>query len=363
MTDPDNVSHYRRKRNASLSILDAQKEAHKIAFYPMMFQAIRIMLDKGMLEFIAQNAKTGVTKEDILKEIDLSDYAVGLLLDVGVYGDLLTVKNGWYKPTKIARYILDNPEIRINLNFMHDVCYQGAFFLDESFQNERPEGLKVFGQWKTIYEGLSQLPPKVQDSWFTFDNYYSDLIFDDAVSIILKDKPKIVYDVGTNTGKFSKTLLSADKDVRVRLFDLPPQLEKAKSTLKEVGLSDRAEPYPVDVLSKDLSFPAGADAVFMSQFLDCFAPKEIVSILSALKKAMNPGARLFILEPFVDKQIQTPALSLTNISLYFTCMANGNSRMYKETEMMTYVKDAGLSVTAAHQNLGEFKYTLLECKV
>ncbi len=37
--------------------------------------------------------------------------------------------------------------------------------------------LKELGEWNTIYEGLSQLKPEEQKSWFEFDHHYSDDIF------------------------------------------------------------------------------------------------------------------------------------------------------------------------------------------
>jgi len=42
-------------------------------------------------------------------------------------------------------------------------CYKGLFALDKSIENGKPEGLKVFGEWDTIYEGLSfPYPAQVQ---------------------------------------------------------------------------------------------------------------------------------------------------------------------------------------------------------
>jgi hypothetical protein len=37
-----------------------------------------------------------------------------------------------------------------------------CFILMKALKMVSPEGLKVFGNWQTIYEGLSQLPKHVQ---------------------------------------------------------------------------------------------------------------------------------------------------------------------------------------------------------
>lgn len=352
---------YRRKRPEGLNFLEAQAEAHKIAFYPMLFQAVRAMLNFGILEALAENRKEGLSRDEIMSRCQISDYACKLLLEVAEQADIVLESGGIYRPSKLGIYLLEDKSVRCNMDFMHDVCYQGAFYLEDSLKSGRPEGLKVFGDWETLYQGLSKLPEKAHKSWFDFDNFYSDLAFDEAVSVVLKSRPTLVYDIGGNTARFDLTVLKADDAVRVKIFDLAPQLEKARDTLSRAGFLQRAELCPIDMLDDAAVIPAGADAIWMSQFLDCFSPEQIVGILSKLARAMSPETRLFILEPFVDQQEKVSALALLNTSLYFTCMANGYSRMYKQTDMLDFAGQAGLKCLNAHQNIGKMNYTLLEC--
>ena len=100
----------------------------------------------------------------------------------------------------------------------------------------------------------------------------------------------------------------------------------------------------------------------MSQFLDCFSPSQIITILQKAQKALNPNGCIFILEPFWDKQPYKAArFSLNHVSLYFTCMANGNSKMYSFTEMKEYIEKADLQIEAVYDGIGENDYTLLKC--
>ena len=62
--------------------------------------------------------------------------------------------------------------------------------------------MKTLGDWPTIYEGLSKLEKQVQDSWFSFDHFYSDHSFDKALKIVFAKNPKHLMDVGGNTGTF-----------------------------------------------------------------------------------------------------------------------------------------------------------------
>ena len=92
----------------------------------------------------------------------------------------------------------------------------------------------------------------------------------------------------------------------------------------------------------------------MSQFLDCFGEEEIVSILLRAKNAMDAGTRLFIMETFWDRQRFEPAaFCLTMTSLYFTALANGNSKMYHSDDMKRLIQQAGLEIEDIYDGLGQ----------
>ena len=48
-------------------------------------------------------------------------------------------------------------------------------------------------------------------------------------------------------------------------------------------------------------------------------------------------------------------------SLYFTAMANGNSKMYHSDDMIRLVREAGLEVEEIHDGLGQ-GHSILVCK-
>jgi hypothetical protein len=101
----------------------------------------------------------------------------------------------------------------------------------------------------------------------------------------------------------------------------------------------------------------------MSQFLDCFSEPEILSILQRASEIMRPESRLCIMETFWDRQRFEPAaLCLTLTSLYFTVMANGNSKMYHSDDMVRLVEQAGLEVESIHDGLGQ-GHSIMVCKI
>lgn len=345
-----------------LSALDAKFEAQKIAFGPIAFQAVRVMRDLGILKLVENSRKEGILVDDIAKELKLSRYGVQVLLDAGISCQVVKQKDDKFLLTKTGYFILNDPLTVANMDFVQDVNYLGFFNLEDSITKNKPEGLKVFGKWKTIYEGLSQLPSKVQDSWFKFDHYYSDLVFPLVMPLIFADKPKKLLDIGGNTGKFSIKAAQYNPDVRITILDLPGQLNVAYKNIEEVGLSDRIDGFPIDLLDPNNAYPSQVNAIWMSQFLDCFSEEEIAHLLSRSFDALDHGGILYINETYWDRQ-KYPAseYSLNMTSLYFTAMANGNSRMYHSEDMIRIVKATGFEIAEDIDGLG-VSHTLLKCK-
>ena len=60
-----------------LSARDAQRLAEFIAWGPAIFQASRLMLKFGILDLI-RDSDNGLTREEICKATNLSDYAVNV---------------------------------------------------------------------------------------------------------------------------------------------------------------------------------------------------------------------------------------------------------------------------------------------
>ena len=405
-------------------MVDAKSEAQKIAFSPLTFQAVRAALNLGIFKVLDDAGKDGLSLAEMENKLNLGHYAVSTLIEVLESAGIVSAKGGGlYAASKIVRCFLYDSMTRVNMDFVNDVCYQGAFYLQESFENGKPEGLKVFGGWSTVYQALSQLPQRARGSWFAFDHFYSDNAFEDVIKIILSENPENVFDVGCNTGKFELALFAKGFKGNITLLDLPQQLEKAKENLQAAGYAGKCVFYPIDILKKGTKFPGtefpgsavaageencgslnneisetgnkkgtkfpgtkfpgsavaageengiafeaakngvnGPDIILMSQFLDCFSKEEIILILKKAQAVMSANSKLYILEPFWDNQKFSAAkLSLTHTSLYFTAIANGNSKIYAQTEMEECVFKAGLKILKVRKNIGSHEYTLLEC--
>lgn len=348
--------------NDDKSALQAKLDAQKIAFAPIMFQAARSLRDLGILEYLLKNRSKGVDTETIARDLNLSVYGVKVLLEAGLSLELVRFSEGKFTITKTGYFIVSDELTRVNMDFTNDVNYMGMMHLKDSILKGKPEGLKVFGNWNTVYEALAELPKDVRKSWFAFDHFYSDYAFPEVMPHLFENHPKKILDVGGNTGKFSMYCAMHDADIQLTILDLPGQVNEAQENIKENGLEDRISTYGLNLLDNSVPFPKGYDAIWMSQFLDCFSQEEIAGLLKRSYDALDEDGSLFILETYWDKQaFPASTYSLHATSLYFTAIANGNSQMYHSNDMVKLVEDSGLYIDKIIENIG-VSHTLFKCK-
>ena len=350
-----------------LSAREAQARAEWIAWAPVVFQASRLMVKLGILDLL-RDSNAGMTIAEVAAKTGLSTYAVKVLMEASLsIGTVILVNSeeeARFTLAKTGWFLLTDAATRVNMDFNHYVNYEGMFHLEEALKEGRPAGLKHFGDWPTIYEGLSSLPEQVQKSWFGFDHFYSDGSFEQALQVVFGDKEakrqgdreiRRLLDVGGNTGRWALQCVDYDPAVEVTVMDLPQQLALRRQQTAGKAGADRIDGYATDLLNPANPFPTDRhyDAIWMSQFLDCFAEEEIQSILERASKIMDDTNRLYIMETLWDRQrYETAAFCLTMTSLYFTAMANGNSKMMNTDDLTRVIRQAGLEVETIYDGLG-----------
>jgi hypothetical protein len=345
--------------------VDAKFEAQKIAFAPLTFQAVRALLELGILQNISDAGDAGLSREEAAEQAGVSVYGAGVLVEIALGMNVLKLRPGdgeeRFVLGKTGWFLLEDDMTRVNFNFVNDICYQGAYDLAESVRTGKPQGLAVFGEsWNTIYEALSSLPDRAKNSWFGFDHFYSDIAFPEALPIVFEKAPRRLFDIGGNTAKWAIRCCAHDPKVQVTIIDLPGQTAEAEKNAAAAGFGDRIKLYPCNVLDPAAEIPSGADAIWMSQFLDCFSLDQVAAILTKIHGAVQTSTDIYVLEPFWDMQrFDAAAYSLQATSLYFTCMANGSSKMYRFAELTGVIEKAGFELSCAHHGLGSNSYSLL----
>lgn len=352
----------------SIKAIQAKMEAQKIAFSPLTFQAVRALISLSILQIIEDAGDEGISIAEIAQKTNISEYGIGVLCEMALGMGVLRLTQGGssannekYILGKIGWMLLEDDLTKANFNFVNDICYKGAFYLAESVKNGKPEGLKIFGeQWTTIYEALSSLPPQEKKSWFDFDHFYSDIAFPEALPIVFAKNPKHIVDIGGNTAKWSIACCKYNKDVHMTIVDLPGQTAVARQNASDAGFKDRIQTHDGNILHEQTKLPQNPDAVWMSQFLDCFSLHQITKILRKIHEYACETTDVYVLEPLWDRQkFIGESYALQATSLYFTCMANGNSKMYRYEELVNAIEQAGFELKTAHHNLGSNSYSLL----
>ena len=359
--------------NDNIRAIDAKFEAQRISFAPLAFQAVKALLDLGILKVISESTEwpageKGLTLGETAEKTGISVYGAKVLLEIALGMNIVKILPGEGETRfvlgKTGWFFLEDEMTKANFNFVNDVCYKGAFELSRSVQTGKSLGLEVFGHKdKKIYEVLSSLPEQVKKSWFTFDHFYSDIGFEKALPIVFANKPKKIIDIGGNTARWAICCCRRDPNVEVLIVDLPGQTAAAEKEIDKAGFTGRIKTFASNILNEETFIPHGADVIWMSQFLDCFSLEEVSRIMKKVYSAAEPATGVYILEPFLDKQrFDAAAFALAATSLYFTCMANGNSKMYSFTELERTIKNAGFNVDEAWHNLGCNDYSLIRCR-
>ena len=344
----------------------AQEMAHLYSWGPVIFQVSRLMIQYGILDMLNEH-REGMTQHEIAQASGLSEYAAKCLLEASLTTHIVLIdpQTDKYRIAKTGWFLLRDAMIRADIDFNQDVNYEGWFVLDKALEEGRPAGLKHFGNWPTIYEGLSSLPEQVQKSWFGFDHYYSDHSFDEALEIISAKQTRHLLDVGGNTGRFAMRCVAYNPTLEVTICDLPQQIGLMhQATAGQPGI-ERIHGVGMNLLDEHSTFPTDQryDVIWMSQFLDCFSEEQIVSILRRAAAILDSDNRIYIMETLWDRQEYVPAaMSLTMTSLYFTALANGNSKMYNTDDMTRLIHEAGLEIEKIHDRIGNGGHSIIVCK-
>lgn len=273
---------------------EAQRLAQEIAFAPIVFQVSRLMVKFGILDLLNDHPD-GLTQAEIAEKAKISNYAAQVLLEASLSIGTVLTRDNRYFISKAGWFVLKDKMARVNMDFTQEICYLGMFDLEKTLQTGKPEGLKVFGDWPTIYEGLSSLPSIAQEKWFAFDHYYSDNSFAEALNTVFAKPVKKLLDVGGNTGRWAEQCVNHNAEVEVTIMDLPQQIGLMREATKGKNGADRIHAHPANLLDPEIPFPTGFDAIWMSQFLDCFTEEQATSILQRAAASMSENTSLYII--------------------------------------------------------------------
>jgi hypothetical protein len=133
-------------------------------------------------------------------------------------------------------------------------------------------------------------------------------------------------------------------ELRGVLLERPGMLELAHGYLAEQGVADRCELVEGDFFS---SVPAGGDVYVLKSVLHDWDDERCVAILQRCRAAMEPAARLAIIELLMPGRMTAsgPMLSAALLDLIMLAYAGGRER--SEAEFAQLLAQAHLRLVSA----------------
>jgi len=147
-------------------------------------------------------------------------------------------------------------------------------------------------------------------------------------------------DVGGGTGVLLAEILTAYPSLRGILFDLPEVAEQARATFTARGLTDRAEAVGGSFFD---SVPAGCDAYMMQSVIHDWDESSCVKILSNVRAAMAPGAKVLVIENVLRPE-PSPADQFTRTFDLVMLVITGAGRERTRAQFDSLFAAAGLRV-------------------
>jgi predicted O-methyltransferase YrrM len=134
-----------------------------------------------------------------------------------------------------------------------------------------------------------------------------------------------IVDIGGGHGALLAAILKANPAARGVLFDLPHVAEGAAARFAAEGVSDRCEVVSGDFFK---AVTPGADAYVMKFILHDWDDEKSVAIMKNIRRAMNDGGRVIVIENIVPEG-NTPSFAKF-IDINMLVMTGGRERTEKE---------------------------------
>jgi ubiquinone/menaquinone biosynthesis C-methylase UbiE len=155
-----------------------------------------------------------------------------------------------------------------------------------------------------------------------------------------------ILDVGGGTGSYLIPILEKHPALRGTLYELPPTIEVAKRRLAGEATAERIALVEGDALFDPI--PDGHDVVVMAGFIHLFDPAKIVRVLRRVREVVAPGARLLIVDQWMDPTHTRPLLGALLAATYLLVAGDGDT--YDLGEAQAWLRETGFRFVE-HQGL------------
>src|SRR5580704_2876737 len=146
-----------------------------------------------------------------------------------------------------------------------------------------------------------------------------------------------LLDVGGGTGSYLLPILARNAELRATLVELPPSADAARRRLADEPAAARIEIVEGDALFDPL--PTGHDVVLLAGFLHLFNPEQVVAVLLRVRAAVEPGAKLLLVDQWMDSTHTRPAFGAMLAASYL--LISGAGGTYSVDDGGRWLHDTG----------------------
>ncbi len=163
-------------------------------------------------------------------------------------------------------------------------------------------------------------------------------LIDELLAAYAFSDHQCVMDVGGGKGAWITALGRHVPGLQLKLFDLPPVADLARTHLAQGGLADRVQVHGGSFTADSL--PRGADLITLLRVAHDHPDHVVRALLAAIHEALPVGGTLLLAEPMAEAEGQ-PATA--DAYYHFYLLAMGAGRLRTPEELMRLMAEAGFT--------------------
>lgn len=271
-------------------------------------------------------AEKPLPTEALAAATGLSPRMTRILADAMAGLGLLTRSNGAYALTPAAEAYLTGSKAALDLSpflvFLEEISYPHWLQFPKTVETDRPGDLQMTeARWKTFLDGVMT---------------YNRLHAAEFLKAIDVSKSTRLLDLGGLAPYFAIGAMEANPALKTTFAYAVDFIESLGAELDRAGLSSRSEIVPAATPSAEV--PGPFDLVFLNHVVHRFNATENRAIIRHARNAAGKGARLALLDFFLDDAPQQRAIDALHAGEYLVI---DGTVVYPESEVRAWLEEAG----------------------
>jgi hypothetical protein len=263
-----------------------------------------------------------------------------LLRGLEVWGVLVEIPDGRFASTPLSdQFRSDKPGLRNLTIMLSEEGYQAWGDLMYSVGTGKPAYEHLYG--KSHFDRLGESPE--------LSNHFNAAMVEASTRVAAAFTAafdftgvRTVVDVGGGNGAVLIAILQANPGLRGVLFDLAQGLAGADEKLAAAGVAERASLQEGSFFE---SVPSGADLYMLKWIVHDWDDERALAILQTCRSAMNPNARLVLLERKLPDRIENPEEAFGAVMGDLNMMVVLGGKERTTNEYRDLLAEAGLRLT------------------